>query len=61
MLVPHPALVLVTAVPFVALTRGRTRQALLVTATLASLIAALMLPAGDRGIVELAGQELVLL
>ncbi|MBE41125.1 MAG: Na(+)/H(+) antiporter subunit D [Acidobacteria bacterium] len=57
----HPALVLIAAASFAALTRGRARQVGLVLVTLASLIAAFALPDGDQGVVELAGQGLVLL
>ena len=61
MTLPHPALVLIVAASFAALTRGRARQVGLVLATLAALIAAFALPDGDRGVVELTGQGLVLL
>ena len=57
----HPALVLIAAASFAALTRGRARQVGLVLVNLASLIAAFALPDGDQGVVELAGQGLVLL
>ena len=57
----HPALVLIAAASFAAITRGRARQVSLVLATLTALIAAFALPDGDRGVVELAGQGLVLL
>ena len=57
----HPALVLIAAASFAAITRGRARQVSLVLATLAALIAAFALPDGDRGVVELTGPGLVLL
>ena len=56
----HPALVLLAAAPLVAMLRGHARRAVLLAAPLLAMAAALGAPAGHHGVVDLAGQSLVL-